>query len=174
MLQPLDPKIKPIIYACLNTLSLRVQENTIFVNFVSMYLIYWGAIYIVPGMFGNMLYFNHCTKKIQKARAASDDVKDQLAEISAKGGTSKVIVYIGVAVAVILISIIVSVAIPGYQRYTSSARLTDVTTLGKRGFNPSGLSAVTETAVALARIPNQVLLKHPWNVVFQRIGITGN
>lgn len=54
------------------------------------FLVYVIAIFLLPPMYANALYYKHCKKKISGTNASSHDMQRQLGELSGKGGTSNV------------------------------------------------------------------------------------
>ena len=82
------------------------------------------ALFVVPPMYANALYYRHCAKKIAEARAASPDLQRQLGELSGKGGTSNIaLIIVFVFMAVFVLGILAAVAIPAYQDYTVRAQV---------------------------------------------------
>ena len=45
-------------------------------------LIFLGAVFLLPPMFANALYYRHCKKKIAEVRASAGEVQRQLGELS--------------------------------------------------------------------------------------------
>lgn len=81
------------------------------------------AIFLFPPMYANGLYYKHCKKKISEARASSSDFQRQIGEISAKGGTSRGLIFVLVFVSLVSIGILAAIAIPQFQDYKDRARL---------------------------------------------------
>lgn len=95
-------------------------------------LLFLGAVFLLPPMYANALYYRHCRKKIAEVRASSHDVQRQLGELTGKGGTSGVIVIFLLAfVFIAILGILAAIAIPAYQDYTTRARTTEGVAIGK-------------------------------------------
>jgi hypothetical protein len=56
--------------------------------------LYLMCIFILPSIYANALYYNHCKERILSVKASSLDLKRQLNELSGKGGTSLIIALI--------------------------------------------------------------------------------
>lgn len=83
--------------------------------------------FVLPPMYANALYYKHCKKKIAEASLSSQDTQRRLGELSAKGGTSKVVIILVLIFASItFIGILAAVAIPAYQDYTKKVRMAKV------------------------------------------------
>ncbi|WP_211444186.1 pilin [Collimonas humicola] len=86
---------------------------------------------LIPAIFANALYYAHCKKKIAQIKATRHSVERQLGELSGKGGTSGVFLFvllIGIFIAVV--GILAAIAIPAYQDYTTRARVAAATEFG--------------------------------------------
>mgnify|MGYP000011016795 CR=1 FL=1 len=99
-------------------------------------LVYFVVTLIVPPLFANALYYKHCKAKIAGITATSNDVQRQLGELSGKGGTSNialfvVIFFFGIA----MIGILAAIAIPAYQDYTYKAKVHQAVTAGHDAAN---------------------------------------
>ena len=96
------------------------------------YLLYLiGIVFLVP-MYANAIYYHHCRKKIARAKASTPDVKRQLGELAAKGGTSNIaIIILLVLVLIAVLGIVAAIAIPAYQDYTTKARVAQAYELGR-------------------------------------------
>jgi hypothetical protein len=75
------------------------------------------GIILWPPLFANLMYFNVCKKRIKKAVESSGERKKQLDELSAKGGTNKIALWIGIfffalVAAAILIAVFEKYSIP--------------------------------------------------------------
>jgi Tfp pilus assembly protein PilE len=96
------------------------------------YLVYVAAVFLLPPMYANALYYKHCKKIISETNASSNDVQRQLGELSGKGGTSNVALIIVLVFAfVAIIGILAAIAIPAYQDYTTKARLAEAVAVGR-------------------------------------------
>ena len=95
-------------------------------------LLFLGAVFLLPPLFANALYYRHCKKKIAEVRASTGEVQRQLGELSGKGGTSGVIIiFILAFVFIAILGILAAIAIPAYQDYTTRARTVEGTSVGK-------------------------------------------
>ncbi len=96
------------------------------------YVLFLIAIFVLPPIYANALYYKHCKKKIAEASSSSQDLQRQLGELSGKGGTSNVaIIFVLVFVFIALIGILAAIAIPAYQDYTTKARLVGAVEVGR-------------------------------------------
>ena len=91
------------------------------------YLLYILAILLLPPMFANTLYYRHCQSKIRKAEALHSERQRQLGYLSAKGGTSSIILFVVLIVGFIaVIGILAAIAIPAYHDYTQRSKMSGV------------------------------------------------
>lgn len=87
------------------------------------YLIYVFGMLILPGMYGDALYYKHCKKLIEKVKASTPDPQRQLGELTGRGGTSGAILWIFIMLFfVAFIGILAAIAIPAYQNYITRAK----------------------------------------------------
>lgn len=97
------------------------------------YVTFLAGLFLLPPLYANALYYRHCRQKIAEVRASSTDPQRQLGELSAKGGTSHVVLIIVLVLGfVATIGILAAIAIPAYHDYTIRARLLDAASLGNR------------------------------------------
>ncbi|MDR2710621.1 MAG: DUF2628 domain-containing protein [Burkholderiales bacterium] len=95
-------------------------------------LILCGALWILPPIYANALYYNRCKKNIVVAKASSPDPQKQLAALSAKGGVSQVaLVVLLFFVISFIVGIIAAIALPAYQDYTARAHLATAKAIGR-------------------------------------------
>jgi len=95
-------------------------------------LLFLGAVFLLPPLFANALYYRHCKKKIAEVRASTGEVQRQLGELTGKGGTSGVIIiFILAFVFIAILGILAAIAIPAYQDYTTRARTVEGAAVGK-------------------------------------------
>jgi type II secretory pathway pseudopilin PulG len=97
-----------------------------------LYLVFYVAIFVVPGMYANKLYYEHGKKKIAELRARNLSAERTLGELAGVGGTSNIgliiaLVFVGIA----MIGILAAIAIPAYQDYTTRAHLTQTLMIEK-------------------------------------------
>lgn len=95
-----------------------------------LYIAYYTAIFIVPAMIANAVYYKHCKNKTAEIVAKKLTVERTLAETTSAGGTSN----IGIIIALIfggiaIIGILAAIAIPAYQDYTIKAKLMQTYTI---------------------------------------------
>jgi len=91
-------------------------------------VLFWLVVQIVPAVFADGWYYNHCQRKITKAKQNSSDIQHQLAELSSKGGTSLIVLYL---LLIPIVGIIAAVALPAYQDYTIRAKVVAAVTEGQ-------------------------------------------
>jgi Tfp pilus assembly protein PilE len=97
------------------------------------YLLYFAAIFLLMPVFANAFYYNFCKTKIAEARASSSDVRGQLDQLSAKGGTSYVVfIIVGVLTFVAFAGILAAIAIPQYQNYVTRAKVAEARNVANR------------------------------------------
>ena len=91
------------------------------------YLAYTLAILLLPPLFANALYYRHCQSKIRQAEQLHNDRERQLGYLSAKGGTSSIILFVVLIVGFIaVIGILAAIAIPAYHDYTQRSKMSGV------------------------------------------------
>lgn len=96
------------------------------------YVLFLIAIFVLPPIYANTLYYKHCKKKIAEAGSSSQDLQRQLGKLSGKGGTSNVaLIFVLVFAFIAFIGILAAIAIPAYQDYTTKARLAEAVTVGR-------------------------------------------
>ena len=95
------------------------------------YVLFLIAIFLLPPMYANALYYKHCKKKITEASMSSQDLQRRLGELSGKGGTSNVVlIFVLIFAFIAFIGILAAIAIPAYQDYTTKARMAGAVALG--------------------------------------------
>lgn len=102
-----------------------VAHNSPFTSAIAslIYLIYAVGVLILPGMYGDALYYKHCKKLIEKVKASTPDHQRQLGELTGKGGTSGAALWIFLMLFfVAFIGILAAIAIPAYQSYQTRAK----------------------------------------------------
>ncbi len=106
------------ITAGLASSSQNVAQTIIFIGWLMLLL----AVWTLPPMYANAIYYNHCKKRISEASALSTDPRQQLASLALKGGTSWIAVIIVMAfVFVGSIGVLAAIAIPQYVVYKQTA-----------------------------------------------------
>lgn len=95
------------------------------------YVLFLIALFVLPPMYANALYYKHCKKKITEVSSSSQNLQRRLGELSGKGGTSNVIlIFVLVFAFIAFIGILAAIAIPAYQDYTVRAKMTAVVGIG--------------------------------------------
>jgi len=123
----------PYIFAFFLGIAAAVAGDSaqLFLGFA--YILFFIGIWVVPPMYANALYYRHCNKKIEQARATTRDFQRQLGELSAKGGTSSVVlIFVLIFVFVAVIGILAAIAIPAYQDFNIRARMSQAESLGNQ------------------------------------------
>ena len=96
-----------------------------------IYITYLVGMFLLPPLYANALYYRHCRKKIAEVKVSSNTLQRQLGELSAKGGTSNVVlIIVFILVFIGMIGILAAIAIPAYQDYVIRARLTEASSIG--------------------------------------------
>jgi Tfp pilus assembly protein PilE len=96
------------------------------------YLVYLVAIFILMPMYANALYYKQCKKTITAVCSTSHGTQRQLGELSGKGGTSSVVIFIILIMTfVAFVGILAAIAIPAYQDYTIRARTSQAMSIGR-------------------------------------------
>lgn len=94
------------------------------------------AMFALPAMYANALYYKHCKEMIAEVQASSKRVERNLGQLAGKGGTSGVVlILVLVMVFFGVIGILAAIAIPAYQDYTTRARTAQAVTVGKDAAN---------------------------------------
>jgi len=97
------------------------------------YIGFWIALFILPPIYANAIYYKHCTKKISDAVASSQNAQRTLGELAAKGGTSNVGVIVGIVYGFFGgIGILAAIALPAYQDYTVRAKVSEAAVVGNK------------------------------------------
>lgn len=96
----------------------------------------WGgymiAIFVLPALYANALYYRHCCKKIAQAQATSPDLGLQLGPMAGKGGTSKVFLIVVAFALIALVGILAAIAIPAYSDFTQRAKTAEAWSYGEQ------------------------------------------
>ena len=99
---------------------------------VFLYLIYLAAIFIIPPLFANALYYRHCKKKIVEVQASGNDMQWQLGALTGSGGTSNAAAIVAVVVILIaFIGILAAIAIPQFITFKNRAIMAQASAAGK-------------------------------------------
>jgi len=116
------------------------------------YVLYLIAIFIVPPIYANALYYKHCNKKIAEVKTNTKDTQRQLGEVSGKGGTSNVIlIFVCIFMFIAVIGILAAIAIPAYSDYTNRVRTAQAVVIGK-----TATLAVTDYYYSNQQVPSDL------------------
>jgi hypothetical protein len=114
------------------------------------YILYTiGIVFWLP-VYANALYYKHSKKQIATVSASSDDLQQQLSELSAKGGTANV-ARMGVValVSVVVLGLLAVFAIPAYQGYTIKTRTAQAYAMGDRAASKVGDFYMSNRAIPI-------------------------
>ena len=96
-------------------------------------LLYVAAIFFVPPLFANAWYFNRCKKQILNGSAATRSRERLIGELSGRGGTSSVWLFIFLIFGfVAFVGILAAVSIPAYQAYVTKAKVAAALETGRK------------------------------------------
>lgn len=98
-------------------------DSLIDIGFTTFFI----AIFLLPPMYANALYYKHCKRIIAKASVSSQDLQRRLGELSGKGGTSNV----ALIPVFIFVFISVGIVIPARQAYPTKASIHHAIDLGR-------------------------------------------
>lgn len=127
-INPLANAIHPLLSALLN-------------------LLFALALFIVPPLYANALYYRHCRKQMAKVRAREQSRERQLTLLAARGGTSSIAIVVMALLLIAMIGIIAAIALPAYQTYTLRMQTSQVEYLGRE--TTKSLSAYYEANLTL-------------------------
>lgn len=86
---------------------------------------------LLPALYANAAYYQHCQSKIREVQGSDKSFDRQLGELSARGGTSVVVMIIILTFMLIgSMGILAAIAIPAYQDYTVRARMVSALNYG--------------------------------------------
>ncbi len=109
-----------LILAALGGLG-TISESALAVGTV----VYSIALFLVPALYADALYFKHCQRKIAQIQALAKNEERQLGELSAVGGTSNVAIVIIALIALAIVAIFAAIAIPAYHDYSTRAQIAE-------------------------------------------------
>lgn len=132
-------------------------------------LLFTLALFILPPLFANAFYYQHCRKQIAKVRAKEPDQQRQLTLLAARGGTSPIAIVVIALLLIAMIGIIAAVALPAYQTYTLRARTAQVEYLGRE--TTKALSAYYEANLSLPESLRQANIAPPVSPQVRRIAL---
>jgi len=91
---------------------------------------YLIAIFVWYPMNASALYYTHCQKMIQEAKATSSSPNVQLGMLAARGGTSSVVIVLILVFSLLFSSILAAIALPAYQTYVIRAKISEALMVG--------------------------------------------
>jgi membrane protein implicated in regulation of membrane protease activity len=95
------------------------------------WLLFVIAVLLLPPLYASTLYHRHCKKKIAKVRASRLGQKQQLEELSRKGGVSNVVlILVSIFVFIFVVGTLAAVAIPAFHDYKTKARMVGIVLFG--------------------------------------------
>jgi Tfp pilus assembly protein PilE len=98
-----------------------------------LYFAMMAGFWIVPALYADALYYNHCRQVIASARQQTSHPHRLYGVLSTRGGTSNIFVLILVFVSfVMLIGILAAIAIPAYSSYVMRAQTAEALLLGQK------------------------------------------
>lgn len=90
------------------------------------YMLAIGISFIVVPMLSNWLYYSHARKKIAAIDTSGLQGTDRIAELTRKGGTSMIALFIvGFFMFTFVFGILAAIAIPAYSSYVQKAKFTE-------------------------------------------------
>ena len=111
-------------------LSLIVGESAIL-----LYIPYYLAIFILPAMYANAIYYKHCKNEITQISRYKLSADKTLDKYIQNGGISNAGILVPFVLAIPMIGILAAIAIPAYQDYTIKARVAQSYYLEKEAAN---------------------------------------
>ncbi len=113
------------------------------------YIVYLLALFILPALFANGLYYKHFERKLQLTRETRKSNQWQLGMLSEKGGTSHgALIALLIAMLIFMLGILLAIAIPAYQDYTVRAKIATAINTAS-----SAKLAVAETYLTTGTVP---------------------
>jgi hypothetical protein len=98
-----------------------------------LWLAWLLALFIVPGLFANALYYRHCRTLVTDAQNRTRSRDEQIGVLEGKGGTSNVALLVGAVLPIVaIIGILAAVALPAYQDYTIRAKAEEAVAVGRQ------------------------------------------
>ena len=96
------------------------------------YILFFVIMFVLPPIYANAFYYNHCKKKIIAVNSTSEDLQRKLGELSGIGGTSNVaLIFVLIFAFISFIGILAAIAIPAYQDYLTKAHLAQAVIIEK-------------------------------------------
>lgn len=98
-----------------------------------LYLALMVGLWLVPPLYADALYYNHCRQVIANARQYTSHPHRLYGILSTRGGTSNLLIIIMVAISfVFLLGILAALAIPAYSNYAMRAKTAQAAALGQK------------------------------------------
>lgn len=87
---------------------------------------YLAAIFLIPALFANSLYYKRCRALIERQKVGSQSREQYLARLEAHGGTSRVAaIAVGIVVVIGIVGVLAAIALPAYDDYTKRAKASE-------------------------------------------------
>jgi len=120
------PAILYLVLSCAFAMSLGFAGGVMGVDPAVFTVAMLVGVFIVPGMFANVIYFGHCRRTIQSQKLTSGSRDELMGRLTGAGGTGRgAAIAIGVFVVISLIGILAAIALPAYQDYTVRAKVSE-------------------------------------------------
>lgn len=94
-----------------------------------LYIPYYLAIFILPAMYANAIYYKHCKNEITQISRYKLSADKTLDKYIQNGGISIAGILVPFVLAIPIIGILAAIAIPAYQDYTIKAKLMQTYTI---------------------------------------------
>ena len=107
-------------------LSLIIGESAIL-----LYIPYYVAIFILPAMYANAIYYKHCKTEIAQISRYKLSADKTLEKHIQNGGTSIAGILVPFVIAIPIIGILAAIAIPAYQDYVIKSYVAQAYSLEK-------------------------------------------
>lgn len=106
-----------------------VENNTLSLIVIVLYIAYVLALFILPAMYANALYYKAFKSASSATTARRLTGENAVADIARNGGTSIAGIIAPFALLIPITGILAAIAIPAYQDYTIKARLAQTYTI---------------------------------------------
>ncbi|HOY69765.1 MAG TPA: DUF2628 domain-containing protein [Methylotenera sp.] len=101
-----------------------------------LFILFVLAEFLLAAMYADAVYYKHCKNQIARIHYRKTDKQKKLEELVDNGGTSSMVLVIGLLLAVIpTIGILAAIAIPAYQDYVVKAQVAQAYSLEKEAAN---------------------------------------
>jgi type II secretory pathway pseudopilin PulG len=98
-------------------------------------LLYAGlllSLCVLPAIYANALYYQHCRKLIANAQQQTDNPNQVYGLLASRGGTSNLMVSIMVVVGLSMSGLLAASAIPAYESYQMRSKTTEAIQFGQQ------------------------------------------